>query len=76
MKNMSKILFGVVMLLIVILIPSCGSDNSQTHVKKTPEVNITSAVNSADGLDFQLVGALFQEGTVKDAESLEQELNK
>ena len=53
---------------------SCSSDHS--NQKSTPEVNITSAVSPADGLDFKLVGTLFQNGQVTDAESLEKELNK
>ena len=73
MKKMSKFLLGVAMVLIAVMtMPSCS--NEQARV--VPEVNITSAVNSADGLDFQLVGGLFQDGTVQDANSLEQELNK
>ena len=68
---MKKILF---LFLSVALLVSCSNDKQV--VKKTPEVNITSAVNPADGLDFKLVGALFQEGKVTNAETLESELNK
>ena len=59
--------------LTVALLVSCSD---KKVVKKTPEVNITTAVNPADGLDFKLVGALFQEGKVTNAESLETELNR
>jgi hypothetical protein len=54
---------------------SC-SDNHGSRVEKTPEVNITTTVGPSDGLDLKLVGQLFQEGTVKDAEGLEKTLNK
>jgi hypothetical protein len=61
--------------LVVLFSISCSNDTAHT-TKSKPEVNITTAVNPADGLDFKLVGALFQDGKVKDAASLEQELNK
>jgi hypothetical protein len=68
---MKKILF---LFLSVALLVSCSNDKQV--VKKTPEVNITTAINPADGLDFKLVGALFQEGKVTNAETLESELNR
>lgn len=58
---------------IVILIFTLMSCDQQTP---KPEVNITTAINPSDGLDFKLVGALFQDGVVTNAESLEKELNK
>lgn len=67
---MRKIIYAF---LVTALLVSCSD---KKEIKKTPEVNITSAVNPADGLDFKLVGALFQEGKVTDAESLEKELNR
>jgi|TARA_R110000822_G_scaffold53236_1_gene137382 hypothetical protein len=68
---MKKIIY---LFLSVALLVSCSNDKQV--VKKTPEVNITTAVNPADGLDFKLVGALFQEGKVTNAETLESELNR
>lgn len=70
MKKISLLLSMIV----VLFMTSCNN-NTQTRVK-SPEVNITSAVNPADGLDFKLVGALLQNGTVNDAQGLERELNK
>jgi hypothetical protein len=41
-----------------------------------PEINITTTVSPSDGLDLKLVGALIQDGKCKDAQSLEDTLNK
>jgi hypothetical protein len=55
---------------------SCSDSSHQTKTEKKPEINITTVVSPADGLDLKLVGALLQEGKVKNAEELEKELNK
>lgn len=71
MKN----LFKYLVLFTAILVTSCAGE-SRKSVEKTPEVNIVSSVSPSDGLDLKLVGSLFQNGSVKDAESLQKELNK
>lgn len=54
----------------------CSDSSHQTKTEKKPEINITTVVSPADGLDLKLVGPLLQEGKVKNAEELEKELNK
>lgn len=72
---MKNILVKYLVLFTAILVTSCAGE-SRTTVQKTPEVNIVSSVSPSDGLDLKLVGGLFQNGNVKDAESLQKELNK
>lgn len=72
MKRLFTSTFAI--LLSALLIVGCSSETKQ--VKKSPEVNITTTVNPADGLDLKLVGALLQDGKVTDAASLEKEINK
>jgi len=62
--------FTVLVLLSAVFMLSCTSNQTK------PEVNISTIVSPSDGLDFKLVGALLQDGTVTNAESLERELNK
>lgn len=69
MKKISIYLLGVLMIL-----SSCKETPKQ--VQKTPEVNITTIVNPAEGLDLKLVGVLLQKGTIKTASDLEQALNE
>lgn len=72
---MKKTLTLIMSTLMVLFLSSCSCENS-CDKKGKPEVNAESTVKPSDGLDFKLVGALFQDGKVKDAESLEKELNK
>ncbi len=65
---------ALMLMLSTIFFTSCTSNSSRTTT--TPEVNITTSVSPADGLDLKLVGQILQQGNVSDAASLEKELNK
>ena len=67
---MKKIKFLLTILTLCVMLVSCDENQSK------PEINITTTVNPSDGLDLKLVGALIQDGKCKDAQSLEDTLNK
>ena len=63
--------------MIVAFITSCSNKSNQTSAQNSkPTININTDVKPSDGLDLKLVGALIQDGKCKNAEELEQELNK
>ena len=72
-KKIRKVLSVIGILTVTALFTGCAEN---TPTKTTPIVDITTIVGPSDGLDLKLVGQLFQEGTVKDAEGLEKTLNK
>lgn len=67
-----KRLFSIFMALAVVstILVGCGQHED------TSDVNVTTIVGPADGLDLKLVGQLLKDGKVKDAEGFEKELNK
>jgi len=68
MKRLLSI-FSILAITATVLV-GCGQHED------TSDVNVTTIVGPADGLDLKLVGQLLKDGKVKDAESFEKELNK
>lgn len=76
MKNLLIIVLSVFAFSLVSCNDSQNQSYAQNEPQSQPEINISTAVSTADGLDIKLVGALLQNGTCKNAEDLEKEINK